>query len=209
MVYRYTFFMRFVVGAMVGGLVVSVGALSGGCDPDCNTLEPAYGGSASDEGWRVIVDARGLAVEGGDASSPVFPAAGTEIRRNDGPQALRWESPLQSAALLPPPAPFMRNRRSEAGLFDMVSQMVFPSAHAHLPPITSDVHFVEIDIPGRACPVSALTSEQSFLFDEATWDEVIDNPGERTLRILSAFLTENRITEGPFLAAPIAFNVIE
>ena len=31
----------------------------------------------------------------------------------------------------------------------------------------------------------------------------------RTLRILSAFLTENRITEGPFLAAPIAFNVIE
>ncbi|MDP2345900.1 MAG: hypothetical protein Q8O67_33480 [Deltaproteobacteria bacterium] len=188
-------------------LVVVVVAATSGCEEDCNTVEPGYAGDASDEVWRVMIEARSLATEGDDAASVTDPTEGAELSQGDN-AAFTWDSPLQTALVTPSSS--SKTRRALApGLLDLLSQAVFPRAHAHLPPVTSDVHLLEIDVPGRTCPVAGLTTNQTFVFDEASWEKITSDPGERTLRIMSAFLTENRVTEGPFLAAPVTFTVKE
>lgn len=91
-------------------------------------------------------------------------------------------------------------------MFDRLAALVLPSAHAHLPPVTSDVYLLEIDVPDR-CPVAGLTTELSFTFSAEDWAEVVAGGGARTARLLSAFVAENNVTEGPFLATPLTFTV--
>ena len=98
-------------------------------------------------------------------------------------------------------------RHRAPSLFDRVVDVFLPAARAHEAPITSDVYFLEVDVPGRTCPVAALTTELSFAFDDDGWEAIAAGGGERTARLLSAFLTENNVTEGPFLAAPLTFTV--
>ena len=208
---RYASAMRVAIAPF---FVVVVVIAAGGCEIDCDTVQPSYAGDASDEAWRVMIDARATAIDGGDASTITVPAEGAELSQSDDAPSLSWDAPLQTAALMPsssssPPSFLIGRRAPRPGLFDALSQIVFPRAHAHLPPITSDLHFLEIDVPGRACPVSGLTTGESFVFGADDWAELTAEPGERTMRMMSAFLTDNRITEGPFTAAPVTFSVVE
>jgi hypothetical protein len=183
---------------------VSVGGL--GCEQECATLEPAYAGAASDEAWRVMLDARADADSGTDAATFTVPTA-------DGPLAadteatFAWTSPLKVASALPLDPKLLQPRRHHTPLFERLATVVFPVAHAHLPPITSDIYFLEVDVPGRTCPVSALTTELSFTFPSSDWEAIAAATSPPTARLLSAFLTENRVTEGAFVAEPVTFTV--
>lgn len=186
--------------------------LASACETDCNAVEPAYGGEGNDEAWRVLLDGRARAEESSDVE--ITSPGADEALAKDEPATIAWTTTLQVAALspslspsLPPSLSTPRSRRPVPGLFDKLSSLVFPVAHAHLPPITSDVYFLEIDVPGRTCPVAAVTTGASFAFSADDWAEVAVEPGERTLRLLGAFLTENRITEGPFQASPVTFTI--
>ena len=173
-------------------LIVSAG---GGCSEDCSTIEPAYAGDANDEVWRVLIGARDDASSGGDAATITAPAADAVV---DDVPTVTWDSPLKVGVLLPHRA--QGRRRAQPALFERFSALFIPAAHAHLAPITSDVYFVEVDVPGRTCPVSLLTTNTEAAF-------IAEGGGERTIRLMSAFVTQNRITEGPFLASPIAFSI--
>ena len=184
---------------------------SSGCAEDCTAVEPTYAGEATDEAWREMLDARADAVEGGDAATFSAPAADAQVPASSSP-TFAWESPLKVAsASRPPRLPRLPGtwRRRAPSLFDRVVDVVLPSAHAHEPPITSDVHLLEVDVPGRTCPVAGLTTALSFTFDDEGWNAISAGGGERTARLLSAFLTENNVTEGPFLASPLSFTIEE
>ena len=190
-------------------VVVVVVAAAAACEQDCDRVEPAYADQASDEVWRVMIDARAAATPGDDAAVLTAPLEG--LTQSD-PVSFEWDAPLQTALVLPSSSPSPLSftaRRPQRSFLGALSQAVFPAAHAHEPPVTSDVHLLEIDVPGRTCPVAGLTTAQSFVFDDGSWEELTREPGERTLRILSAFVTENRITEGPFTSTPVTLRVRE
>jgi hypothetical protein len=118
-------------------LVVTGGA---SCAPtDCDTVEPAYAGEASDEAWREMIDARADATTGGDAATFTAPAADAVLGRQA--PTFTWDSPLELASSASSGRPeLLRPRRASApGLFDRVVATVLPAAHAHLPPVTGDV----------------------------------------------------------------------
>jgi hypothetical protein len=208
--------------AMKTGFVVAcsflTGVLSAGCSPECTAEEPAYDGAATDEAWRVMLDARVAAEEGGDAPTFVAPATGEAWAAGASP-AFAWESPLKlttapspSMAPLPstepaPSSPRGPWRRRAPSWLERAWSTLVPSAQAHLPPVTSDLYLLEIEVPGRTCPVAALTSELSFTFDDEGWAAIAAGGGARTARLWSAFLTANTVTEGPFVAAPVTFTV--
>ncbi len=93
-------------------------------------------------------------------------------------------------------------------LVQSVADLVVPRAHAHLPPVTGDIYLLEVDVPGRTCPVAALTTaELSVSFATSDWEIIAAGGGDRTARLLSAYLVDNRVTEGPFVAAPLPFTI--
>jgi hypothetical protein len=215
------------IGSMIRpGLVFAAlvfASLSVGCSEDCTTEEPVFAGEATDEAWLEMLDARVDAAEGGDAPTFTAPEADASVPASSSP-TFAWDSPLKlsSSSFSSPSLSSSSSssvqrlptfsgtwRRRSPTWFDRVAAVVLPSAHAHLPPITSDVYLLEVDVPGRTCPVAALTTELTFTFDDDGWDAIATGGGERTARLLSAFLTENNVTEGPFVAAPVTFTVTE
>lgn len=83
-----------------------------------------------------------------------------------------------------------------------------PLAKPHLPPVTGDIYLVEITVPGRTCPVNALTTDLSWQLDAASW--AITSGGAKTVEVslTGAYLVNGRITEGPFQpAAPRTFKI--
>ncbi len=188
-------------------LACVVATAGGGCAEDCDTVEPAYAGEANDEVWRVLVGARADASGGGDAATITAPEDNAVLVKGSSP-AISWDSPLQVGVLTPFEQRLQHaHRRRPKALFERLSDVLIPAAHAHLAPITSDVYFLELDVPGRTCPVALLTTETSATFSDDDWATIVGASGPRTLRLLSAFVTENRLTEGPFLAAPVGFTV--
>ena len=178
-----------------------------GCAEDCDTVEPAYAGEASDEVWRVFVGARDDARTGDDAATITTPADDAVLGKADT-LTVNWDSPLKVGAFSPIKQRILKAKRhAPKALFERVSEFFIPVAHAHLAPITSDVYFVEVDVPGRTCPVSVLTTELSATFSDDDQALITDADGTRTIRVMSAFVTQNRITEGPFRAAPVRFTV--
>jgi hypothetical protein len=181
------------------------------CTTDCTAVEPAYAGLATDEAWLELLDARVDATEGDGAPTFTAPEADVVVDAAKAP-TFTWDSPLKLASTSPHalPSPVIGPwRRPAPSWLDRVSGLVLPKAHAHEPPITSDVYLLEVDVPGRTCPVAAVTTELSFAFDDEGWAAIVDGGGARTARLLAAFLTENNVTEGPFVAAPRAFTVEE
>jgi hypothetical protein len=83
------------------------------------------------------------------------------------------------------------------------------AAKPHLPPVTGDVYFVEIAVPGRRCPVNLITTNLSWQLDATTWAELTAG-GAKTLSVTltSAYLETGLITDGPFRPdAPRTFKV--
>ena len=201
------FFVVFVVfvAVSVAGCAASV---------DCLDTEPEYGGDGTDEAWRAMVDAKARAEVGGDAATVVVPAADSAVAPGT---PFEWQSPLKLSSSLPltvpTPGPGQARRRSpgfQQTLRDAVNAafaVVVPVAHAHLPPVTSDVQLIDLLVPGRTCSLQVLTTELTHTLSADGWEALVEADGDITLELTSAFLTEGRVTEGPFAAAPVTFRV--
>lgn len=153
--------------------------LAAACGSDDECGEPSYGGAATDEAWHSMVDGKARAMAG-NAMAPSFtaPAAGTSVPASGAAPRLTWTSPI--------------------------ARKVAP----HLPPVTDDIYLVEVTAPGRKCPVSMLTTQLEWALSADDWATLKGSPGEMSASIWSAYLIENRITEGPFTpAAPLTFKV--
>jgi hypothetical protein len=158
-------------------LALWVPAACGGDDDPC---EPAYGGAATDEAWRAIVDGESRIVVG-DPMAPVFtaPDPGARVAAGGVPPRITWTSPI-----------------------------AHKRARPHLPPVTDDVYLLGITVPGRVCPLSMLTTGLDWQLTASQWAELTAAGGQMSVRIVSAYLSENRITEGPFSpAGPLLFTV--
>jgi len=202
--------------AVLGVLVVAACGDDAATDP-CG--EPAYGGVATDEAWRVMLDAYDAAESGAaDAVTITSPAAAAVIAASGPAPTLSWTSPIAAASpedrsLVPRFAVRARGDAddpSNAGrsLWDEVTRFFVGTARAHLPPITSDIYYVEIATAGVECPWRVLTTSESWVPDDQTWAELAAHPGAYTLTVTSAYLVQNRITEGPYRpAAATAFEI--
>ncbi|NMO18186.1 hypothetical protein HPC49_51415 [Pyxidicoccus fallax] len=194
-------------------------ALAPACDGDENKAdacgEPLYGGDATDEAWRTLVDAKGLATAGSDSVTLESPTAGQTYSSTDAPPTWRWTSPL--ASVVPGPGPGSvtpshpaRPREERRSVLAWLGNLVLPSAEAHLPPFTGDIYWVQVTVPGRQCPVEMLTSNLEWRLDAATWDTLRGSVDQDlTVQVTSAYLLQNKLTEGPFrLEAPRTIRVV-
>ncbi|MCC6620226.1 MAG: hypothetical protein IT385_03175 [Deltaproteobacteria bacterium] len=197
------------------GLLVSVIALAA-CGDDASDPcgEPLYGGNATDEAWRVMLDAEDEVQVGAAEAVTITSPAAAAILAAEGPApTLSWTSPIARAdgrrgVGATAAARFEARRPPERSFWDALAGLFVGSARAHLPPITSDVYLLELATPGRECPWRVLTTNEAWVPDAATWAELGDHPGAYTLAITSAYLIENRISEGPFRpSAPAAFEI--
>lgn len=162
-------------------------------EPRCND-EPSYAGEASDEAWYVMVDAYELAKTGhSDASTPVVPAE-NEALSGPNPVVFSWSSPLALGC----PVDCFREGHRLWPLMSAARPAIFaPPAHAHLPPVTGDIHYVEVFVPGRECPIRHLTTLEDWRPLPSEWGEM-RGKGQLELVITSAYLEKNRIAEGPY-----------
>lgn len=189
----------------------AVAALAGGCPSDpCASEEPAYGGLGNDEVWLTLRERKADAAAGDDAPTIVAPAASAVLPAAEVP-TFEWQSPLKIALAPHAPTPLFRRhapsllQRAVAG----ASHALIPVARAHLAPVSSDVYLVDLLVPGRACPVSIVTSELSHELDSGTWSLLREGGAgsEITMQLTSAYLSSGNITEGPYQAADVAFTI--
>jgi hypothetical protein len=84
-----------------------------------------------------------------------------------------------------------------------------PLAKPHLPPVTGDVYLVELRRAGMECPVNLLTTELSWQLDAASWAALTaGGAADVEVTLTGAYLSDGRITEGPFQpAAPRTFKI--
>lgn len=192
-------------------------ALAPACDNDepeadeCG--EPLYGGDATDEAWRSLVDAKDKATASAEAVTLESPTEGQAYIGTDAPPTWRWTSPIASltpgAAPLTP-SPQVRPRDEGRSVLAWLGNLILPSAEAHLPPFTGDIYWVQVTVPGRTCPVEMLTSNLEWQLDAATWDTLRGAIGQDlSIQVTSAYLVENRLREGPYkLATPRTVHMV-
>ncbi|WP_257452016.1 hypothetical protein [Archangium lipolyticum] len=175
------------------------------CDPETSESEcgePLYAGKATDEAWRAMVDARKKPRDSSRAVTLHSPTEGEVYSADATPPVWQWSS--LSASLFRPQPP-----RAPRSLASWLGELLVPSAHAHLPPYTGDLYWVEVSTPGGKCPVvQVLTSEVSWQLDANSWAELGKNAGkDLTVQVTSAHLLQNTVTEGPYsLATPRTFR---
>jgi len=204
---------RTILWTLTSAAVLALTPACGDDDPpESSCGEPLYGGDATDEAWRALVDAEGRPVDSTQAVTLSLPATGTTYAASDAPPRWTWTSPLASA--LPRPgasSPFTPPGARDAGrsVLARLGEWVLPTAHAHLPPFTGDLYHVKVSVPGRECPVEMLTSNLEWQLDAATWDLLKAHPAQDlSIQVVSAYLLQNRITEGPYqLATPVTFRI--
>ncbi|WP_164012613.1 hypothetical protein [Pyxidicoccus trucidator] len=192
-------------------------ALAPACDnddPESECGEPLYGGDATDEAWRTLVDAKGQPADSSQAVTLESPAQGQTYSSIDAPPTWRWTSPLASRlpGLEPEGTPSAPSRPRDGGrsMLAWLGNLLLPSAEAHLPPFTGDIYWVQVTVPGRECPVELLTSNLEWQLDAATWDTLrgfVDQ--DLSVQVTSAYLVQNRLREGPYrLEAPRTIRVV-
>ena len=176
-------------------------------EPKCG--EPLYGGSATDEAWMTMVDARSKPTDSSRAVTLMSPAEGETFAASAAPPRFSWTSPLRASLEQDRPSRYAVARpRPSRGVLSWVAELLVPTAEAHLPPFTGDIYFVEVSLPGRECPLQVLTSELSWQVDAASWSTLGEVAGQDLrLQVTSAYLQDNRIKEGPYrLEAPRTFR---
>ena len=196
-------------------VVVFLAPAFAGCPPnDTCTEEPAYGGDGNDEVWRTLVDGLPAAVgDVPDAPVVVSPVDGDVLSGGD-PPTLTWTSalkladatmtPARASPLRPQLHPSQPRRRS---LLDALTQVLLPAARAHLPPVTSDAYLVQIQIPD-GCRLEVVTTELSHTLDDNGWALLQETAGPTlVMKVFSAYLSNGRITEGPFFSTAVDFRV--
>ncbi len=181
---------------------------------DDGCAEPAYGGAATDEAWKTMVDAYDAA-EVGSPEAVTVQAPGSAIDAAATTLTLTWTSPIaagpvrpRALALAAPASTDVESSWFDDAL-DAVGGFFVGSAHAHLPPITGDIYFVELTVAGTTCPIArGLTTDEQWTLSAADWSTLKSHIGlPISVTVTSAYLTENRVTEGPY--RPAAPTVIE
>ncbi|CAM3738145.1 hypothetical protein G4177_01270 [Corallococcus sp. ZKHCc1 1396] len=178
--------------------------------PECG--EPLYAGGATDEAWRTLVDARSRPQDSSRAVTLLSPEAGQTYVTSEAAPLWRWTSPLRASLQRPGrggPSPVARPRETGRSVLAWLGGLVLPAAQAHLPPYTGDLYWVKVQVPGRQCPLEMLTSELQWQLDDGSWRTLRDAAGQAlSVQVMSAYLVQNRITEGPYtLAQPVSFGV--
>lgn len=206
--------MRLGVLLKITGVLGASAAIALACTDDAGDNEfedscgaPFYAGTATDEAFQTIVDAYASATDDPQKVVVTVPSEAQVIAASGSAPTFTWTSPLALgtphaserglAVVRKPPA-----RAWLAEAWDAVASFVVGTAHAHLPPITGDIYFIEIKAPGAACPVArALTTDVSWTPSAADWAALVATNGT-TLEfvVTSAYLAENRVQEGPFRA---------
>lgn len=170
--------------------------------------EPRYGGKATDEAWRSLVDAEGRAtVDAAKAPGFTVPMADQSFPSATAP-TFSWASTLVTRPELPGASRYAAAPASRS-LWQRASDLVVPSAWAHLAPITGPVHLLRIAVPGRTCPVEFITTQTSWALSADEWKVLTDAKGKTfALSAVSAYLEQNRVTEGPYRpSGTVSFSV--
>jgi hypothetical protein len=193
---------RHLSAACVAALTLATSA----CDSSSSECgEPLYAGKATDEAWRAMVDARSRPADSSRAVTLLSPTEGEVYLADATPPRWEWTSPLRASLQRPSQGALALQAapRSTRSFTAWLGELLIPTAHAHLPPYTGDLYWVEVSTPGSKCPVAqVLTSELSWQLDASTWAELGKHTGEDlTVQVTSAYLQENRVTEGPFQPA--------
>ncbi len=173
-----------------------------GTPPSCP--DPFYDGKGSDEAWRTMQDGEARATKDDSKAVTLFyPTEGEKIPNAMSP-TFKWSTPL-TASLLPLPA---RPYRSPS-MLSRLSELVYSSAWAHLPPVTGPLHLLRISVPNQSCPIELVTTKVEWIPTAEAWTKLKATAGKTlTLDVYSAYVVENRISEGPFhLTQTLTFSV--
>ncbi len=166
-------------------------ALLTGCDGKDPCGDPTFAGKASDEAWMALVDAEGRTkIDDAQAVTITAPEEGGTFSAAL-PLKIKWTSPL-SASRTPPSGRGTENTVRQRGVLARLSALFISEAWAHLPPVTGPIYSLKFTVPGRSCPVRALTTDEAWTTLKSGGSQ------ELTLEISDAYLRENRISEGPF-----------
>ncbi|WNG40904.1 hypothetical protein F0U61_49835 [Archangium violaceum] len=192
--------------------VAALALVTSACGKDpVECPEPLYGGGATDEAWHAMVDVKTKPIDSSRAVTLLSPSEGEVYAADAAPPTWQW-TPLE-ASLSRPHAQgalaFQAAPRPSRSFTAWLGELLVPTAHAHLPPYTGDLYWVEISTPGAECPVAqVLTSELSWQLDANTWAELGKHAGkDLSVQVMSAYLVQNRVTEGPYrLATPRKFR---
>ncbi len=198
----------------------SIAGCDGGAvaDDPCPDESATYGGRATDEACRAMLDA-GDDVQVGHPSSATFlGVTGTGATLSFG-----WSSPIDedgdlfrahaTSAAGTRPRLGARGRRDLALSRLLAALDPIPKALAHEAPVTGAVHMLRVTgVDGRGELLFFTTELHWFLSAEDDAD-VRATGGEMTIRITSAYLTQNRIlnptTDGPFRSADDGIFTVE
>ncbi|HYO55951.1 hypothetical protein [Archangium sp.] len=192
--------------------VAALALATSACGKDADTCgEPLHAGKSTDEAWRALVDVKQRPLDSSRAVNLLSPSEGEMYPAGANPPTWEWSSPLRASLQRPGPGALALEAapRPSRSFTDWLEDLLVPTAHAHLPPYTGDLYWVEISAPGSECPVAqVLTSELSWQLDAETWAALGKHAGQDlTLQVTSAYLVQNRVTEGPYrLATPRAFR---
>jgi hypothetical protein len=176
--------------------------------------EPLYAGGATDEAWRTLEDARNKPPDSSRAVTLTSPEPDHTYATDAAAPVWTWTSPLRASLQRPAggsPFPDARPRESKRSVLAWLGDLVLPRAEAHLPPFTGDIYWVKVHVAGSTCPVAqVLTSELQWQLDGGSWSTLKDAWGKDiTVQVVSAYLVQNRITEGPYsLGTPVAIRMV-
>ncbi|HLM45296.1 MAG TPA: hypothetical protein VK458_15600 [Myxococcaceae bacterium] len=190
--------------------VAALSLATSACDSSSECEEPLYGGNATDEAWRSLVDVKQRPADSSLAVTVVSPTEGQLYATDAAPPRWEWTSPLNASVDRPRSGALAlkASPRSSRSFSAWLGELLLPTAHAHLPPFTGDIYWVEVSTPGSKCPVAqVLTSDLSWQLDATTWAELARSGQSFSVQVTSAYLQENRVTEGPYtLATPRTFR---
>ncbi len=170
-----------------------------GSAPTCP--EPFYDGKGSDESWRSMQDGEARATKDDTKAVTLFAPTANQSFPSATPFKLTWSTPL--TASLDRPA------RARPSTLSQLGNFIYSSAWAHLPPVTGPLHLLRISDGTNACPIEVVTTRLEWTPNDAAWAKLKEKAGKKlTLDVYSAYLLENRISEGPFhLTKPVGFTV--
>lgn len=137
--------------------------------------EPLYDGGATDEAWLILEMNRAAWSEADSRLS-------WNLSLAEDSTPISSQIPTQIAWISSLPRPVLTGSvtRSVAGSwFDRVSNWLIPVAHAHLPPVTSDIYYARIVASDGVCLGAVLTTH-------TTWDVPDDIKAN-----IQTWLTEN------------------
>lgn len=168
-----------------------LGVCAGACSADAPTApeDVIYQGIATDEAWLEIADHPPVT---DDAMAPRLTAPTTISSTADAPTFV-WDGGAVASAW---------PRRAPRQTRFAWSELFGPGhARAHSPPVNGALYRLVFTIPGDPAPVRVLTGLTSYTPIAAIWDRTKVATGPLSVELVGAYLTEGRITEGPFRAA--------